>query len=309
MKAKPLLITLAAAGLFVVLFFAFGGGGKGGEFSGEKALAHATSIVGFGERTPGSEGIRKAQDYIEKALSEAGWTSVRQEFEADTVKGKLPFVNIRARFPEKGGDIDWTDGGGLTLVGSHYDTKFFDAFTFVGANDGGSSTGALLELARVLAGSPDLARRIELVFFDGEENIGGEYTATDGLFGSREYAKLWRAAPPERKPVRGFVLDMVGDPQLNVNPPQDSPRPLLLALYAAATDLGHRRYFGLNQTDILDDHVPLNQAGIPTLDIIDLDYPHWHQAGDTVDKLSARSLEIVGSVTFRVLERLLVDGK
>jgi glutaminyl-peptide cyclotransferase len=311
MKAKPLLVVAAAVALFAGLYFVFGGGGGSGSgsFSGEKALAHASSVIAFGERTPGSEGIRKAQAYIESALADAGWTTVRQEFEADTPRGKLPFVNIRARLAREGGAIDWADGGGLTLIGSHYDTKFFDSFTFVGANDGGSSTGALIELARVLAAAPELARQIELIFFDGEECIGENYTATDGLYGSREYAKLWRGAPPAKKPVRGLVLDMIGDPQLNVNPPQDSPRPLLLALYAAANDLGHRKVFGLNQTDILDDHVPLNQAGIPTLDIIDLDYPHWHQEGDTADKLSASSLEIVGRVTVRLLERLIIDGK
>jgi len=305
MKSKPLLVALAAVALFVGLFLLFGGGKTGG-FSGEKALAHAAAVVAIGERTPGSEGSRKAQASIEASLAEAGWTTLRQEFEADTPRGTLPFVNVRARFAGKDlAPLDWSDGGGMVVVGSHYDTKFIDAFPFVGANDGGSSTGALIELARVLAAVPERARRVELVFFDGEENIGGEYTATDGLFGSREYAKLWRGAPPERKPSHGLILDMVGDPQLTIKPPQDSPRPLLLALYAAATDLGYRKYFGLNATDIIDDHVPLNQAGIPTLNLIDLDYPHWHQAGDTIDKLSARSLEIVGRVTVRLLERLL----
>ncbi len=294
-------------GLAVVAILVVGGvlvqRAKSGRFSGERAFEHVRAIVEIGERTPGSEGIEKARVLIESELKKQGWRTIRQKVKAGTPRGEIEFVNIRARF--EGSEADWAKAGGMGVVASHYDTKFFDDFEFVGANDGGSSTGALMEMARVLAAKPDLARRIELVFFDGEENIGGEYTPTDGLFGSREYGRYWRGAPPEVKPKFGIVLDLVGDRNLNVNPPQDSPRDLLLKLYDAAEQLGHRKKFGLSSKDIIDDHVPLNQAGIPTLDVIDLDYPHWHEAGDTLDKISPRSLEITGRVVVRLLEMLL----
>lgn len=298
------LIPIVAAALFFGVLTLFRSPSAGEPFSGEKALAHVAAIVAIGPRTPGSDGIERSRQYIEAELAGLGWSVRRQSFDAPTPRGTLTFVNLRARFGSAA-DIDWRKGSGMVLLASHYDTKFYDDFTFVGANDGGSSTGALIELARVIALREDMRQRVELVFFDGEENIGGEYTPTDGLFGSREYAKLWRTMPPGERPVFGYLLDMVGDRDLNVEPPRDSPRHLLKALYDAADELGYRKYFGLNETEIIDDHVPLNQAGIPTLDVIDLNYAPWHQAGDTMDKLSAKSLEICGGTVLRAVEILL----
>src|SRR5712691_6854143 len=127
------------------------------EFSGEKALAHVQRLVDFGPRPPGSDAIEKSRDYIENQLRLAGWQITRQAFTDDTPRGKVRFVNLIARFPGQGSVAP------AFLLCSHYDTKTFDTIRFVGANDGGSSTGLVLELARVLGQHPNLAAKTELV--------------------------------------------------------------------------------------------------------------------------------------------------
>jgi Zn-dependent M28 family amino/carboxypeptidase len=234
-----------------------------------------------------------------------GWIVKREAFSDITPKGNMSFVNLRARFAPDGGEIDWNDGGGMVLVCSHYDTKIMDGIRFDGANDGGSSTGVLIEMAKALAAAPAIAKGIELVFFDGEEAVI-EFTEVDGLYGSRRYAKQWRSAPGDKKPVAAFVLDLVGDSQLRIDPPSDSPSHLLLEVYAAAEELGHRSIFGRHTSPITDDHVPLNAAGIPALDLIDAGYitrGRWHTERDTLDSVSAESLQIIGDVMLRVLEK------
>src|SRR5215471_446466 len=155
------------------------------EFSGEKALAHVQRLVDFGPRPSGSEAIEKSRRYIEDQLRGSGWQVTRQAFTDDTPRGKVEFVNLIARFPGQG------NAAQSFLLCSHYDTKMFDAIKFVGANDGGSSTGLLLELARVIGQHPNLAAKIELVFFDGEEAVD-HFSETDGLYGSRYFAKQLR---------------------------------------------------------------------------------------------------------------------
>src|SRR5436309_11708648 len=151
------------------------------EFSGEKSFAHVEQLVDFGPRPPGSEALEKSRDYIEGQLRLSGWQVSRQAFTDDTPRGKVRFVNLIARFRVQGGAPSF-------LLCSHYDTKTFDAIRFVGANDGGSSTGLLLELARVLGQHPNMARKIELVFFDGEEAFE-QFSQTDGLYGSRYFGR------------------------------------------------------------------------------------------------------------------------
>jgi Zn-dependent M28 family amino/carboxypeptidase len=175
----------------------------------------------------------------------------------------------------------------------------FDAIRFVGANDGGSSTGLLLELARVIGQHPNLARKIELVFFDGEEAYE-HFSETDGLFGSRYFARQLQAGGA--KQFRGGILfDMVGDRSLGITLPADSPAQMARNIFAAAEALRLRSYFSYLDRELIDDHVPLNAIGIPALDIIDFDFPWWHTAGDTMDKISAQSLQVVGSVALYYL--------
>ncbi len=173
------------------------------------------------------------------------------------------------------------------------------SITFLGANDGGSSTGLLLELARVIAQHPNLAAKIELVFFDGEEAYD-HFSETDGLYGSRYFTKQLQGS--SAKQFRGGILfDMVGDRSLDVTFPADSPSEIARDIFSAAEALKLRSYFTYLDREMIDDHSPLNAIGIPTIDVIDFDYPWWHTAGDTIDKISPKSLQIVGSVALYYL--------
>jgi glutaminyl-peptide cyclotransferase len=264
------------------------------EFSGEKALAHVQQLVDLGPHPAGSDAIEKARDYIEAQLRHSGWQVTRQAFTDDTPRGKIHFVNLIARFA---GNANSTSPS--LLLCSHYDTKLFDTIRFVGANDGGSSTGLLLELARVLGQHPPLARKVELAFFDGEEAYEN-FSTTDGLYGSRYFARQLQGEGA--KQFRGGILfDMVGDRSLGITLPPNSPSALAHDVFAAAEALKLRKYFSYLDRDLIDDHAPLNAIGIPTIDIIDFDYPSWHTADDTMDKISAQSLQIVGSVALYYL--------
>ena len=258
------------------------------EFSGEKALAHVQRLVDFGPRPPGSDAIEKSGDYIDNQLRLAGWHVTRQAFTDDTPRGKVRFVNLIARFPAQAKTAP------TFLLCSHYDTKTFDTIRFVGANDGGSSTGLLLELARGLGQHPNFAVKTELVFFDGEEAYE-KFSETDGLYGSRYFAK--QLGRNGAKQFRGGILfDMVGDRSLNITLPADSPAEMARDLFGSAEALKLRRYFTYLDRELIDDHTPLNAIGIRTIDVIDFDFAWWHTADDTIDKLSAQSLQVVGSV-------------
>jgi hypothetical protein len=247
------------------------------DFSGEKALAHVQAMVDLGPRPPGSEAIEKTRTYLIKELEAAGWKVDRQSFSDDTPRGKVQFVNLIATFGSQPSPS--------FLVCSHYDTKTWDNGRFVGANDAGSSTGVLVELARVLAQRPDVAGKTELVFFDGEEAYEA-FTDTDGLYGSRYFAKQLVAQDKAKSFRGGILFDMVGDKSLTITLPPDSP----------AEALNLRKHFTYFDRDVTDDHTPLNEIGIPVIDLIDFDYPPWHTLDDTMDKLSAESLRITGAV-------------
>jgi glutaminyl-peptide cyclotransferase len=265
------------------------------EFSGDKALAHVQALVDLGPRPPGSDAIVRARAYIEEQLESFGWSVSEQAFTDRTPRGEMKFVNLIARF-----------GGAAKpsfLLCSHYDTKIFDNFQFVGANDGGSSAGLLLELARVLALEPKVAGKIELVFFDGEEAVEN-FSATDGIYGSRHFAQELGQSGSAKSFRGGILFDMVGDRSLDVTLPPNSPPAITSGILAAAETLKFRNYFTYFDQEITDDHTPLNAIGIPTLDIIDFHYPPWHTAEDTMDKLSPQSLQIVGSVAAYYISEL-----
>src|SRR5437764_129327 len=259
-------------------------------FSGEKAFAHVEHLVGTGPRPAVSEAWEKSRLYIIEQLKSAGWNVSRSEFSDQTPRGKMTFVNLIARF----GTSDKNEAAQFLLC-SHYDTKTFDTIRFVGANDGGSSTGLLIEMARVLALNPVLAAKIELLFFDGEEAFEN-FTATDGLYGSRHFAQELRDSGKAKSVRGGILFDMIGDKSLDVTLPPDSPADLARNIFAAADALGQRAYFTYLGGGITDDHTPLNHIVIPVIDLIDFDFPPWHTADDTLDKISAESLQIVGRV-------------
>ncbi len=284
-------------------------------FSGERALLHVERQMKFGPRVAGSANLERTRQYLEQVLEELGWQVKRQVFKQKTPSGEVEFVNLRVRFVgesvgDQGGEKKvearvWQNPVS-GLVVSHYETKNFEAFEFLGANDPGSSVGVLLEMARVLSERPAVAEKLELVFFDGEEAFV-DYTETDGLYGSRYYADSLKKWPEKLRPQWGVLLDMVGDGDLAIRVPVDSPDPLVGKLFAAAEDMNLRKYFGLGSQMITDDHKPLNEAGVPTIDIIDMEYDYWHTPGDTVDKLSADSLKIVGQVALLMIEKYLLD--
>ena len=257
------------------------------EFSGETALTHVQKLVDLGPRPSGSDAIVRARAYIEEQLESFGWNVTEQAFTDQTPRGETKFVNLIARFG--------SSPKPAFLLCSHYDTKIFDAFRFVGANDGGSSNGVLLEMARVLAREPLLAEKIELVFFDGEEAVEN-FSDTDGIYGSRHFAHELAETGTAKLYRGGILFDMIGDRNLKVTLPPNSPPNLARNIFASADALKLRDYFTYFDQDVTDDHTPLNAAGIPVIDLIDFRFSYWHTADDTLDKLSAESLQAVGTV-------------
>ena len=279
------------------------------EFSGDKALELVRQQVDFGPRPSGSAAIEKARQHITETLVKNGWEVERQEFRETPVsgRGETVFANIVGRFPATKGQ----PASRLTqrvIMGSHFDTKLMPV-RFVGANDAGSSTGALLEFSRVLALAPAFAQQFELLFFDGEEGVVGispnVESGPDGLVGSRYYAKQVRERARQFR--FAIVWDMIGDKELTITLPNDTPPHLSGGIFKAAEQLGFRSKFGFAPGPILDDHEPIARiARIPAMDIIDFNYTTtenqlWHTAADTMDKLSAESLEIVGRTTLKML--------
>jgi hypothetical protein len=278
------------------------------EFSGEKAFEHTRALVAFGPRPSGAAPLEKARQYIAETLKACGWIVERQEFDATPVAGKgaLRFVNVIARFPAEAGK-EPSPAAQRAIVASHYDTKRMLGVTFVGANDGGSSTGALLEFARAAARQPAFASQLELAFFDGEEAIeqfGDAVTGTDGLVGSRHYARELRASGRAKQFRLAVLWDMIGDKDLKLTLPADSPQQIAGGIITAAERLGLRKHVGYFGQPILDDHVPLAViARVPAIDLIDFDYSPWHTSADTLDQLSPESLKAVGQMTLWYLER------
>lgn len=243
------------------------------QFSGERAFDHVAKLVAFGPRPSGSPELEKSRQYIEAQLHAAGWTVERQKFIDPTPHGPTEFVNLIAHLDGSG------PGDAHAIVCTHYDTKYYAAQRFVGADDGGSGTGALIELARTLALNKPFARKFELVFFDGEEamvHFRYESPPYDGLWGSRHYAHALSASKRAAQMKLGVLWDMIGKKNLTITLPPDSPSKLARGIFAASEALGTRSHFGYSRTGILDDHWDLNAAGIPTIDLIDFNFPAWH---------------------------------
>ncbi len=281
------------------------------EFSGERAFAEVRKQVEVGPRPSGTPEIEKARALIEDGLRRSGWEVERQVFTNETPRGPVRFVNLIGRFAANGQSPVPRDTQ-RAIVCSHYDTKRFSTIRFLGASDGASSTGALLELARVLALDPALAAQVELVFFDGEEAFV-QFTSpdevrpgkADGLFGSRFYADQLRNSGRARQFKFGILWDMIGDRDLTITLEPGSPAALTREIYASAEALGLQKHFVRYDRAILDDHAHLNRVRIPTIDLIDFDYPAWHTADDTLERLAPESLQKVGAVTLHHLRKAL----
>ena len=278
------------------------------QFDGQKAFDHVADIVALGPRPPGSASLEESRVLIETHLSALGWQVQRQAFRRQTPIGEVEFVNLRARFAESDSEKLWNRSVRVLLC-SHYDTKLYRELPFVGANDPGSSMGALLEAARVLSLRPELAAEIELAFFDGEEAFGPSITASDGLYGSTYYAGDMLTRKPEQRPKRGLLLDMVGDvdPRFPVEGYSSQlADEVVQRVWGVAHALGYEETFPMQVGQrISDDHLPLNNAGLPTANIIDFDYgpdnAYWHTQEDVLDKLSAGTLESVAEVVLELI--------
>lgn len=274
------------------------------EFSGDKAFAEVRKQVDIGPRPAGSPEIEKARIVIEESLRRHGWEVERQTFTGETPRGAVQFTNLIARFSASS-TRPVPRNTQRAIVCSHYDTKRFSTISFVGANDAGSSTGALIELARVLALDPALAEKLELVFFDGEEAFV-QFTDTDGLYGSRHYASELRANNRHSQFKFAVLWDMIGDRDLKITLPSDSPPELAREILASADALQLRQHFGYLDRPLQDDHVPLQRiARISAIDLIDFDYLYWHTADDTIDRIAPESLQTIGAVTLHHLRKAL----
>jgi len=262
-------------------------------FDGAKAYEHVREVVSLGPRPPGSAALQATRAYIRKQLAAMGVEVVEQAFDADTPVGRLKMVNVIARIPGVSPE--------RIVFGGHYDTKIFREFRFVGANDAGSSTAFLIEWARVLKARKN-AFTAELVFFDGEESTLTDWADPDNRYGSRHYVREAKRNGTLAGIKAMILVDMIGDRNLQIKREAESTRWLKDTIWGAAKRLKHGGVFLDEETPIEDDHVPFLDAGVPAVDIIDLDYyPYWHTPNDTLDKVSARSLQVVGDVMLAAL--------
>jgi glutaminyl-peptide cyclotransferase len=264
-------------------------------FDGNRAYEHLRQVVGIGPRTPGSAGAQATRDYIKKQLASAGIAATEQAFDADTPIGRLHMVNVVATIPGASPE--------RIVFAGHYDTKIFREFRFVGANDAGSSTAFLIEWARVMKARKN-AYTAEIVFLDGEESTHPtDWDDPNNRYGSRHYVEV-AARNKSLNGLRAMILvDMIGDRDLQINRESSSTPWLTDIIWTAAKRLKQQEVF-LDQSEYIeDDHIPFIKAGVPAVDIIDGpgSYPPWHTAGDTLDKVSARSLQVVGDVVLEAL--------
>ncbi|MGA7511600.1 MAG: M28 family peptidase [Candidatus Sulfotelmatobacter sp.] len=271
-------------------------------FDPARAFEYVKEIVAFGPRPLGSANHKKVEDYILARLK--GDEVENDTFVADTPEGKFPVHNIVAKFP---GEKD-----GIIVIASHYDTNYpLRNTSYVGANDGGSSSALLLEFANQLRGKTLDGYSVWLVWDDAEEAVKS-WSDADSLYGIRHLAEKWEADGALKK-VKVFLLaDMIGDADLNIDRDTNSTPWLEDVVYEAASRLGYQSHFFVrNVGGMEDDHIPFVKRGVPSADLIDFDYGYnnvfWHTTQDTVDKLSPKSLEIVGVTmleTVRILDKM-----
>ncbi len=268
------------------------------DFSGQTALEHTKRIVAFGPRTPDSEGMHKTRAWLKEQLKPLGCEVFEDEFTASTPSGPVLMRNLIARF--KG-----LNGRALAITG-HYDTKQIVGIQFVGANDGGSSAGFLLEMARAVRGRK-WNHDLYLVWFDGEEAYK-VWSAKDGLYGSRHLAEKWDKEGLLGRMDALINVDMIGDRELDILRENFSSLSLQRLVWKAAHSLGYDKHFLSWEGNVEDDHIPFLHKGVRVLDLIDFNYgpanAWWHSAEDTVDKLEARSFQVVGDVLLETLKRL-----
>src|SRR6266849_3738038 len=265
------------------------------KFDSGRAWGHLRQLVAIGPRPSGSPAIEQTRKYIRERLAANGLTAVEQAWDDQTPIYKVHMVNLVATIPGARKE--------RIVIAGHYDTKLYRQFRFVGASDGGSSAAFLLELARVLK-----ARRnpftIELLFLDGEEARMPDWHGTDNTYGSRHYVEMARRDGSLTTLKTLVLIDMIGDRDLDIRRDTNSTPWLTNMIWEAAKRQNLDDYFVTDSTRVEDDHLPFLAAGVPSVDIIDLDYEPWHTAKDTLDAVSARSLQVVGDVLLAALPQI-----
>jgi Zn-dependent M28 family amino/carboxypeptidase len=275
-------------------------------FNGKQAFEYTKQVAGFGERWPGSPGHQKTRDLIQQVLKKSGAQIETDDFTATTPRGPIEVHNIIGKF-----NVSADEKQPIFILAGHYDTLFKPGF--IGANDGASSTAILLAFADVLA-KQKTKMQIWLVWTDLEEALEA-FVGDDGLYGSRHLAQKLKMDGRASR-VRGlFLLDMIGDKDLGVCKEMNSSAVLQVTIAQAAKDLGYTKYFFQYECDIIDDHIPFRDVGIPSVDVVDAEFGRmgpefdgmgeFHHANtDTMNKVSRQSIEIVGKTILHAVELL-----
>ena len=272
-------------------------------FDAATAFNETAALAACYPRHAGTPGAEQAALHIRNRLQTFGLESFLDSFSDPTPRGTQTFHNVFARLPGQ--------RRGLILLASHYDTKSGIPPPFCGANDSASSSGVLLELARVLAPCTNLPQEILFVFFDGEECLN-YYQTHDGLHGSRRLARQLLENDRADDVTALILMDMVGDPAYTITIPQNSSPSLIRLAFQAAEQEGIRTQFSLYRYAIGDDHEPFFTAGIPAINLIDFQFgsapgrnDYWHTPEDQMARISPESLGRTGRVVLHMLNSLL----
>jgi Zn-dependent M28 family amino/carboxypeptidase len=262
------------------------------------AFANTKKAVSYGERPSGSEAISRLREWIIAELKPLQGQLSLDAFTGQTPAGPVPMVNVVYKFPG-------SSGKAIVITG-HYDTKRIPMMRFVGANDGGSSTGFLLEFARAISAMKH-RDDIYIVFLDGEEAVA-KWTDTDSRYGSRRLAAKWLSDGTISRIQALINVDMIGDKDLDVLDDGNSSQTLRDQVKQIAARLGYSKYFRSETGGIDDDHIPFVNAGVNAIDLIDFDFgpgnSYWHTGEDTTDKLDAHSFQVIGNVVLELVKEL-----
>lgn len=265
------------------------------KFDSSRAWEHLRQLVAIGPRPSGSAAIEQTRKYIKDQLAASGLTAVEQAWDAQTPIDRVRMVNLIATIPGARKE--------RIVFAGHYDTKLFREFRFVGASDGASSAAFLIELARVLKGRKS-PYTIELLFLDGEEARLPDWNGTDNTYGSRHYVEVGKRDGSLARVKALVLVDMIGDRDLRIRRDSNSTPWLTTIIWDTAKRQQLDGVFIGEGTRVEDDHLPFVAAGVPSVDVIDLEYDAWHTAKDTLDAVSARSLQSVGDVILAALPQI-----
>lgn len=303
-----LLRTALAAGVVSAPLSCDAPRAAGSTFDAQRAWKDLEHIVAFGPRPSGSPALEEHRKWLEAELKAAGLEPVRESFKPETPAGPIEMANVYA-------DLRASDPKAeVVILASHFDTKLAkDRFPkpFVGANDGGSSTAVLLELARVLAKGGPRAVTYRFLFLDGEEAVRWEWAGEDNTYGSRHHAQAIQKSGLARDVRALILLDMVGDKDLKILRDTNSDRRLQSLFFEAARKAGLGKFVDGRAEEISDDHLRFRDLGIPCLDLIDLDFgpqnSYWHSPQDTLENCSKDSLDAAGRIVLAGLPGLEAD--